>query len=91
MEKNEDPYFTVRTEKTKLIRCLLYGFFLFGGTETSAGQVQDARSDSHLTGVKKESFLIGALKQSHITKAFRESKNKFAMLKKFIRSKLRAL
>ena len=54
-------------------------------------QVQDARSDSHLTGVKKESFLIGALKQSHITKAFRESKNKFAMLKKYIQSKLRAL
>ena len=54
-------------------------------------QVQDARFDSHLTGVKKKVF-IGARKQEHITKAFRESKNKFAMsVKKFIRSKLRAL
>ena len=53
-------------------------------------QVQDARFDSHLTGVKKKVF-IGARKQYHITKAFRESKNKFTMLKKFIRSKLRAL
>ena len=34
MEKNE----TVRTEKTRLIRCLLYGFFQFGGPETSAGR-----------------------------------------------------
>ena len=53
-------------------------------------QVQDARFDSQLTGVKKKVF-IGARKQQHMTKAFRESKNKFAMLKKFIRSKLRAL
>ena len=30
--------FTVRTEKTRLIRCLLYDFFLFGGPETSAGR-----------------------------------------------------
>ena len=44
-------------------------------------QVQDARFDSRLTR-----------KQKHITKAFREGKNKFAMsVKKFIRSKLRAL
>ena len=49
-------------------------------------QVQDARFDSHLTGVKKESFYWRTK-----TKAFRESKTKFAMLKKFIRSKLRAL
>ena len=53
-------------------------------------QMQDARFNSHLTGVKRESF-IGARKQWHITKAFRESKNKFDVLKKFIRSKLRAL
>ena len=53
-------------------------------------QVKDAQFDSHLTGVKKQS-LFGARKQYHVTKAFRESKNKFAMLKKFIRSKLRAL
>ena len=51
-------------------------------------QVQDARFDSHLTGVKKESFYW---RTKTITKAFRESKSKFAMLKKFIRSKLRAL
>ena len=38
MEKNEDPSFKVRTEKTRLIRCLLYGFFLFGRPETSAGR-----------------------------------------------------
>ena len=36
MEKNEDPQSKVRTEKTRLIRCLSYGFFLFGGPETSA-------------------------------------------------------
>ena len=53
-------------------------------------QVQDLRFDSHLTGVKKESFLLAHENKSiHITKAFRESKNKFAMsVKKFIRSKL---
>ena len=47
-------------------------------------QVQDARFDSHLTGVKKESFYWR-------TKIIAHSKNKFAMLKKFIRSKLREL
>ena len=56
-------------------------------------QVQDARFDSHLTGVKKESFYWRpkTIAQGKQTKAFREGKNKFAMLKKFIRSKLRAL
>ena len=29
---------SLRTEKTRLIRCLLYGFFLFGGPKTSAGR-----------------------------------------------------
>ena len=54
-------------------------------------QVQDARFDSHdLTGVKKESFNWRTKTIAHI-KAFRESKNKFALLKKFIWSKLRAL
>ena len=53
-------------------------------------QMQDARFDSHLTGIKKKVF-IGARKQQHITKAFRGSKNKFAMLKKFIWSELIAL
>ena len=51
---------------------------------------QDRRFDSHLTGVKKESF-IGLRKQQLITKGFRESENKCGILKKFTRSKLRAL
>ena len=53
-------------------------------------QVRDALFDSHLTGVKKESF-YWRTKTIDMKKAFRESKNKFAKLKKFIRSKLRAL
>ena len=44
-------------------------------------QVQAARFESHLTGVKKESFYWRTNTIAHITKAFRESKNKFAMLK----------
>ena len=45
-------------------------------------QVQDARFDSHLTGVKKESFYWRTKTIAH-NKGFpdRESKNKFAMLK----------
>ena len=43
-------------------------------------QVQYAQFDNHLTGVNKENFF-----------GSRESENKFAMLKKFIWSKLRAL
>ena len=31
--KNEDPYFAVRTEQTRLIRCLLYGFVHYSGFE----------------------------------------------------------
>ena len=52
-------------------------------------QVQDARFDNHLTGVKKESFYWGTKTIAH--KGLRESKNKLAMLKRFIWSKLRAL
>ena len=51
-------------------------------------QVQDARFDSHLTGVKKESFHWLTKTIHHITKGFPESENKFTMLKKYIRSKL---
>ena len=40
------------------------------------------RLDSHLTGVKKESF-YGSQKQQHITTGFRESEKKVAMLKMF--------
>ena len=53
-------------------------------------QVQDARFDNHLTRVKKESFYWLTKTIAH-NKGFRESENKFAMLKKFIWSKLRAL
>ena len=31
--KNEDPYLAVRTEQTRLIRCLLYGFVDYSGFE----------------------------------------------------------
>ena len=48
-------------------------------------QVQDARFDSHLTGVKKESLYWRTKTIAH-NKGF---PRKFAMLKKFIRSKLR--
>ena len=53
-------------------------------------QVQDARIDSHLTGIKKESFYWRTKTIAH-DKGFPRKKNKLAMLKKFIRSKLRAL
>ena len=43
-------------------------------------QVQDARFDSHLTGVKKESFHWLTKTIHHITKGFRESKNKLMMM-----------
>ena len=36
----------------------------------------------------KKKIFIGSRNQQHITKGFRESENKFAMLKKFIRSKI---
>ena len=53
-------------------------------------QGQDARFDNHLTGVKKESS-YWLTKTIDTTKGFRESENKFAMLKKYNWSKLRAL
>ena len=31
--KNEDPLLAVRTEQTRLIRCLLYGFVYYFGFE----------------------------------------------------------
>ena len=45
-------------------------------------QVQDARFDSHLTGVKKERFYWRTKTVAH---------NNAMSVKKFIRSKLRAL
>ena len=44
--------------------------------------MQGARFDSHLTGVKKESFYWLTKTIAH-NKGFRESENKFVMLKKF--------
>ena len=43
-------------------------------------QVQDARFDSHLTGIKKESFNWRTKTIAH-DKGFPRKKNKFAMLK----------
>ena len=51
IEKNLGPLFTVRTEKTRLIRCLLYGFFLFEGPETSAGRMIWQSFDRHQKGM----------------------------------------
>ena len=43
----------------RLIRCLLYGVFLFGGSETSAGRTIWQSFD----GRQKRKFFIGARKQ----------------------------
>ena len=53
-------------------------------------QVQDARFDSHLTGLKRESF-YWLTKIIAYNKGFPRKGKQVAMLKKFIRSKLRAL
>ena len=53
-------------------------FFLIGGPETSAGPT----IEGHLTGVKKESFYWRTKTIAH---------NNAMSVKKFIRSKLRAL
>ena len=45
-------------------------------------QVQNTQFDSHLTGIKKKVFCWLTKTLYHMTKAFRESGNKFAMLKK---------
>ena len=57
------------------------------GPETSAGRSIWQSFDRR----QKNKLFIGSRKQQHITKGFRESENKFAMLKKLVRSKLRAL
>ena len=56
------------------------------GTRNGRKQVQDARFDKYLTGVKKSFYWL--TKTLAHKKGYRESENKFAMLKKFIRSKL---
>ena len=45
-------------------------------------QVQNTQFDSHLTGIKKKVFCWLTKTLYHMTKAFRESGNKCAMLKK---------
>ena len=37
--KNEDPYLAVRTEQTRLIRCLLCGFVVYSGKGTKSFDV----------------------------------------------------
>ena len=53
--------------------------------------MQDTQFDSHLKGLKKESLYWLTKTIAVITKAFRESEIKPAMLKNFIPSKLTAL
>ena len=53
-------------------------------------QVQDARFDSHLTGAKKESFYWRTKTIAHY-KGFPREQKQIRHVKKFIRSKLRAL
>ena len=38
-EKNEDPQLAVRTEQTRLIRCLLHGFVDYSGKRTKSFDV----------------------------------------------------
>ena len=48
--KNEDPYFTVRTEKTRLIRYLLYLWSHFGDQKIFCGpysKVRPAKLTNH--------------------------------------------
>ena len=71
----------------RLIRCLLYGFFQFGGPEPSAGRAIGQSFDR----CQERKFLLAHENNSAQQKGFRESENKFAMLKKFIWAKLRAL
>ena len=52
MKKTRIRNLQYRPKKTRLIRCLLLASSCLGDQK----QVQDARFDSHLTGVKKKSF-----------------------------------
>ena len=47
--KNEDPYFAVRTEQMRLIRCLLYGFVNYSSFEKV---VENKRSIRLLTDLE---------------------------------------
>ena len=69
--KNEDPYFTVRTEKTRLIRYLLY--LSFWRKETISSQSQLHLNDARVKSKKKANF-IGLRKQFAVGSQRCESK-----------------
>ena len=71
MGKNEDPYFTVRTEKTRLIRYLLYLSFL--RKETISSQLRLHLNDARVKCKKKAKF-IGLRKQFAVGSQRGESK-----------------
>ena len=71
MGKNEDPYFTVRTEKTRLIRYLLY--LSFWRKETISSQSRLHLNDACVKCKKKAKF-IGLRKQFAVGSQTRESK-----------------
>ena len=70
-EKNEDPYFTVRTENTRLIRYLLY--LSFWRKETISSQSRLHLNDARVKCKKKAKF-IGLRKQFAVGSQRRESK-----------------
>ena len=51
MENNEDPQLPVRTEQTRLIRCLLYGFVDYSGFETVIENQSEVRTASYGRGI----------------------------------------
>ena len=71
MGKNEDPYFTVRTEKTRLIRYLLY--LSCWRKETISTQSRLHLNDARVKCKKKAKF-IGLRKQFAVGSQRRESK-----------------
>ena len=71
MGKNEDPYFTVRTEKARLIRYLLY--LSFWRKETISSQSQLQLNDARVKCKKKAKF-IGLRRQFAVGSQRRESK-----------------
>ena len=70
-EKNEDPYFTVHTEKTRLIRYLLY--LSFWRKETISSQSRLHLTYARVKSKKKANF-IGLQEQFAAASQRRESK-----------------
>ena len=70
--KNEDPYFTVRTEKTRLIRYLLY--LSFWRKETISSQSRLHLNDARVKSKKKANFIGFIRKQFAVGSQRRESK-----------------